>query len=188
MGAEFRPSVRDRFRAAVRRRLLDRLRQLTAPQNARLLDLGGGTGAATVMFGAGARELVVLEPDPRRIAQGRAAHTPVTFVEGAAETIPFGPERFERVVSLMSFHHFSSGDAVLREAARVLAPGGRLVVFDFDPATPSGRWISFFEGRVMGHGFHFVPPAELGQRALAAGFRTVRREPYGAGAFLVAER
>lgn len=188
MSAEYRPSVRDRFRQRVRRRLLERLRTLIEPGGTRLLDLGGGTGAATAVFGNGARELVVLEPEARKVSRGRAAGAPVTFVSGVAESLPYGEGRFDRVVSLMSFHHFSRGDDALREAARVLRPGGRLVVYDFDPSSRSGRWVAFFEKRVHHHEFTFAQPSEIERRALAAGFRVARQEPLGSGAFVVAER
>lgn len=188
MSAAYRPSARDRFRVRRRAPLLARLRTELGPEGGRLLDLGGGTGATTVVFGAGAKELVVLEPDERKVARGRAAHAPVTFVAGTAESIPYEAGRFERVVSLMSFHHFARGDDALREAARVLVPEGRLLLYDFDPSTASGRWIAFFEGRVMRHGFHFSGPLELAQRALAAGFRSARRVPFGSGSFVIAER
>ena len=182
------PSRRDRFRLWARRALLDRLRSLTEPEGCRLLDLGGGTGAATAAFGRGARELVVLEPDERKILRGRAAGAPVTFVSGVAETLPYGVGQFDRVVSLMSFHHFPQADVALREAARVLAPGGRLVVYDFDRSTLLGRWVAVFEGHLARHSFSFVTAAELEQQVLAAGFRSARREPFGSGAFVVAER
>lgn len=185
---EYHPSVRDRFRQRVRRRLLVRLREVTAPEGTSLLDLGGGTGAATVVFGSGARELVVLEPNPKRIAEGRHANTPVTFVHSVAETIPYGEGRFDRVVSLMSFHHFSQPDAVLREAQRVLAPGGRLVVYDFDPGSPSGHGLSWLIGSLHRHSFRFSSPAELERLSLSVGFRTARSAPFGSGSFFVAER
>jgi ubiquinone/menaquinone biosynthesis C-methylase UbiE len=188
VGRAYRPSARDRFRARARARLLARLRAQLEPGSLRLLDVGGGTGAATVVFGAGARELVVLEPDERKVARGRTAAAPVTFVVGVAESLPYAAGRFDRVVSLMSFHHFARGDDALREAARVLVPGGRLVVYDFDPSTRAGRFIAFFEGRVFRHALRFAPPAELVQRALASGFRSARREAFGSGSFVVAER
>jgi len=188
MSVGYRPSARDRWRIRMRRALLAELHSRVGPGGLRLLDLGGGTGAATSVFGAGARELVVLEPDERRVAHGRAAGAPVSFVVGSAESIPFEAGRFDRVVSLMSFHHFPRGDDALREAARVLSPGGRLVVYDFDPSTPAGRWVAFVEGRLLRHGFAFTGPVELERRALAAGFGSARHEAFGSGAFLLAER
>jgi ubiquinone/menaquinone biosynthesis C-methylase UbiE len=184
----YRPNRRDRFRLRARRALLERIRLLAEPEGTRLLDLGGGTGAATVAFGKGARELVVLEPDPRKIARGRDAGAPVTFVAGVAEALPYGVGRFDRVVSLMSFHHFPNGDDALREAARVLTPGGRLIVYDFDRSTLSGKWVAFFEGHLARHPMRFVTAVDLERRVLAAGFARARRESFGSGAFVVAER
>jgi len=112
----------------------------------------------------------------------------VTFVSGVAESLPYGEGRFDRVVSLMSFHHFSEADGALREAARVLAPGGRLVVYDFDRSTLSGRWVAFFEGHLARHSVRFVTASDLERRVLAAGFHASRREAFGSGAFVVAER
>ncbi|MFI5413605.1 MAG: class I SAM-dependent methyltransferase, partial [Candidatus Lutacidiplasmatales archaeon] len=176
------------LRVRARRAVLHQMREVLEPAGTRILDMGGGTGAATVVFGEGAAELVVLEPDPRRIRAGTKAHAPVTFVQGVAESVPYGEGRFDRVVSLMSFHHFAHGDRALAEASRVLAPGGRLVVVDFDPSTPRGRWISFFEGRLLHHPFVFSTPAELERRIVAASFGAVRRERLGSTALLVAER
>ncbi len=188
MTASYRPSRRDRFRIRARRALLERLRSRVEPEGTRLLDLGGGTGATTVTFGTGARELVVLEPDARKVSRGRAAGAPVTFVPGVAEALPYGDGRFDRVVSLLSFHHFSHADVALREVARVLGPGGRLVVYDFDRSTLSGRWVAFFEGHVARHPMRFVTAADLERQVRAAGFRRTRRESFGSGAFVVAER
>lgn len=188
MPAGYRPSRRERFRLRHRRVVLDRLRVLLEPEGMRVLDLGGGTGAPATVFGVGARELVVLEPSERKVARGRAARTPVTFVRGVAESIPYEAARFDRAVSLMSFHHFTDGDLALRETARVLAPGGRVVIYDFNRAGWAGRLCSFFEGTVRGHRGQFMVPEELERRALSAGFRRAHHEPLTSGAFVVAER
>jgi len=188
MAEVYRPGRRDRLRIRQRRATLERMRAVLEPERTRILDLGGGTGATATVFGAGAQEIVVVEPNAKKVARGKAAHAPVTFVDGFAESLPYGPERFDRVVSLMSFHHFADGDAVLREAARVLAPGGRLVVYDFDRSHWLGRWAAFFEGRRGGPPARFVTPAELERRVTAAGFARTRHESVGAGTLLVGER
>jgi ubiquinone/menaquinone biosynthesis C-methylase UbiE len=188
VGAGYRPSVRDQLRVRMRRVLLERFRSLIAPDRLRLLDLGGGTGATTVVFGAGARELVVLEPDERRIVRGQAAHTPVTFVPGVAEQLPFADGRFDRVVSLMSFHHFSNGEKACHEAARVLAPGGRLIIYDLDRGPPPARLMAFWVVRVRHSKMRLLTTAELEQVVRGAGFQNVRCEAFGGGAFVVGER
>lgn len=188
MNGEYRPSSRDRLRRWARRRLLEQLRSLVEADGLRLLDLGGGTGVTTVVFGAGARERVVLEPDERRILKGQRAHAPITFVAGVAEAIPFGDGRFDRVVSLMSFHHFSNGEKACREAARVLAPGGRLIVYDIHRSSLMARWLSLFVRRRGHSAVGFATPEGLEQLVSAAGLRVARREAFRSGTFVVGER
>jgi len=188
MSEAYRPNLRDRRRIQHFRTVLERVKTVLEPQGARVLDVGGGTGAPASVFGAGAREVVVVEPSSKKVARGRAAHAPVTFVDGRAESLPYGPAQFDRWVSMMSFHHFTDGDAALREAARVLAPGGRAVVYDFDSSHWPGKWVAFFEGRLHGRAEGFHNPAELERRLTAAGFQQVRHERIGAGALVVGVR
>jgi SAM-dependent methyltransferase len=143
---------------------------------------------ATVEFGKGAHELVVLEPDERKIERGRRAGAPVTFVTGVAESVPFGEARFDRVVSLMSFHHFADGEKACREAARVLVPGGRFIVYDFDRGPPPARLMAFWVVRVRHGKMRLLSTAELEGVVRKAGFQQVHREPYGGGAFVIGER
>lgn len=184
----YHPSLRDRLRVRTRRRLLEHLRSIVEPEGTRLMDLGGGSGVTTVEIGSGARELVVLEPNAKKVERGRRAQAPVTFVEGVAESIPYGAGRFDRVVSLMSFHHFSDGEKACREAARVLAPGGRIVVYDFERGPPPARLMAFWVVRVCHRKMQLRTTTELAELVRTAGFRDVRREPYGGGAFVFGVR
>ena len=168
--------------------MLDRLRTVVDPGGARLLDLGGGSGVTTVEYGKGAREVVVLEPDARKTERGVRAHAPVTFVNAVAEAVPFEAGRFDRVVSLMSYHHFSDGEKACREAARVLASGGWFVVYDIHRSSLPARWLSVV-ARHRGHSaFGFATPEELARNLTAAGFRSVRTERFRSGSFVVGER
>jgi ubiquinone/menaquinone biosynthesis C-methylase UbiE len=185
---DYRPGLRDRLRVRGRRKLLDRMRALVEPAGTRLLDLGGGTGVTTAVFGDGARERVVLEPNEQKILRARRAHAPVTMLAGVAESIPFEPGRFDRVTSMMSFHHFSDGSVACREAFRVLAPGGRFVVYDFDRGPPPARVLAFFVVHFRHRPNPFRSPVELEQLVRDSGFHNVRRETFGPGAFIVAER
>ncbi|HTT46084.1 MAG TPA: methyltransferase domain-containing protein [Thermoplasmata archaeon] len=188
MKTEYRPAVRDRWRVRGRRKLLDRMRVLVEPVGTRLLDLGGGTGVTTMVFGDGARERVVLEPSEGKIRRAQKAHAPLTMVAGVAEAIPFEPGRFDRVTSMMSFHHFSDGAVACREAFRVLSPGGRFVVYDFDRGPPPARVLAFFVVHFRHRPNPFRSPEELEQLIRDSGFHDVRRETFGAGAFIVAAR
>jgi len=176
------------MRVRGRRNLLERMRALVEPGGTRLLDLGGGTGVTTLVFGDGARELVVLEPSEVKIRRAQKAHAPLTMLAGVAESIPFEPDRFDRVTSMMSFHHFSDGAVACRETLRVLTPGGRFVVYDFDRGPPPARVLAFFVVHFRHRSNPFRSPAELEQLIRDSGFHDVHRESFGAGAFIVAVR
>jgi ubiquinone/menaquinone biosynthesis C-methylase UbiE len=102
----------------------------------RVLDLGSGTGAfeerlAETVPGA---EVVGVDVAPamveraRRKLQGVPA---VSFERADAHALPFEAERFDAVVTASTFHYFDRPAAALAEAARVVRPGGRLVVLDW---------------------------------------------------------
>ena len=101
---------------AWRQRVIDRL-----PQG-RLLDLGGGTGAANEVFGD--REVVALDPSPEMLSLNHAGHRIVAVGEG----LPFTDGAFDAVFSAYVFRNLDSVEETVSEAARVLRPGGRLGV------------------------------------------------------------
>ena len=77
-----------------------------------------------------------MDPAPAMIAAARAAAAGarLRWVEGTAEALPFSDGAFDLAVSTTSFDHWADQRAGLRECARVLAPGGRLVLTDlFSP-------------------------------------------------------
>lgn len=99
---------------AWRRRVIDRL-----PEG-RLLDLGGGTGAANPVFGD--REVVALDPSPEMMS----LNTSPCRVVGVGERLPFTDSSFDTVFSAYVFRNLDSVEQTVEEVARVLRPGGRL--------------------------------------------------------------
>jgi ubiquinone/menaquinone biosynthesis C-methylase UbiE len=59
-----------------------------------------------------------------------AGLTNVSFREGSATDLPFPDASFDAVVTRLSIHHFQAPHRPLAEMARVLKPGGALVVAD----------------------------------------------------------
>lgn len=98
----------------------------------RVLDVGAGNGIASHAFAAAGARVVALEPDPSPVVGFGAirvacAGLPVEVVGSYGERLPFADGAFDLVFARQVLHHALDLDAMLRECARVLRPGGRFV-------------------------------------------------------------
>ena len=120
------------------RQIADRTADLAltlAPAPRRILDVGCGTGYLLRQFAVRcpqAVELAGVDPAPAMIGAARTAGTDgrLRWLEGTAEELPFPEGSFDLVVSTTSFDHWADQVAGLAQCARVLAPGGWLVLTD----------------------------------------------------------
>ncbi|MEP9355308.1 metalloregulator ArsR/SmtB family transcription factor [Xanthobacter sp. KR7-65] len=103
-----------------------------------LLDLGTGTGRMLEMFapdierGMG----VDLSPDMLGVARTNLEHAGVRnclLRQSDIYAVPAPRDAFDAVIVHQVLHYLDDGRRALKEAARVLAPGGRLLVVDFAP-------------------------------------------------------
>ncbi|MDN0074008.1 methyltransferase domain-containing protein [Crenobacter sp. SG2303] len=109
----------------------------------RVLDLGCGAGHASFAVAAGgARAVVAYDLSAEMLAVVATAatergHSQIATLQGPVEALPFADGEFDLVVTRFSAHHWLDMGRALAEAARVLAPGGTLVVIDVvAPETP----------------------------------------------------
>lgn len=97
-----------------------------------VLDIGCGTGASLRHLARQARaaRLVGADPFARMVghAERLSAGQPIDFVGSPAERLPFADASFDGVLAVNSVHHWSDFAAGLAEAARVLRPGGWLLI------------------------------------------------------------
>lgn len=101
----------------------------------RVLDVGCGTGyLIRVLAGhyPRAQELAGIDAASNMIqaAKSLTDDERLTFVTGVAEQLPYADASMDLVVSSTSFDHWSDQGAGLAECARVLRPGGHLVLVD----------------------------------------------------------
>ena len=103
----------------------------------RLLDVGCGTGRFLAQVKSNWPRLPAtgLDLSPFYVAEARdrlAAWSRVSLVEGAGEALPFPDAAYDVVASVFLLHELPRGvrHAVLTEMARVLKPGGLLVLVD----------------------------------------------------------
>src|SRR5881296_4151755 len=178
-------------RASVRKRAADlaELRALIAPTSGvRLLDVGGGAGAATERFATGCSEVVVLEPDRGKVVQGRKHRPTIRFEEGRAERIPFPDAAFDRVTAVVAFHHIEDQEAALGEMRRVLRDSGRLVLFEMPPSRAPGPLYQWIAGYRHGGHMAFHGPDQLTEKVRAGGFTQVSNRPGALGYFVLATK
>lgn len=91
------------------------------------LDVGCGTGHSTVALLPYATRIVGLDSSSAMLAQA-AADPRIEYRKGHAEALPFRAAHFDLVTVSAAYHWFEH-ERFLREAARVLRPGGWLVLY-----------------------------------------------------------
>ena len=159
--------------------LLDDLEvELAAPfaRDRELLEVGCGTGLLLRRFATIARRAVGVDLSPGMLAHARARGLDVR--EGSATALPFGDASFDVVVSFKTLPHVPDLRRALAEMARVVRPGGTLVVELYNPRSmralvkktlPAGRVGPGTERDVL---VRFDDRAAL-ERALPDGLRVV---------------
>ncbi len=100
-----------------------------------VLDVGSGDGAAAGYLAPYCRSLTCIDTSARMIeaARGRLArHGNVVAQVADAHELPFRPSSFDSVVVFHTLTYAERPQRVLEESARVLRPGGRLVLLSLD--------------------------------------------------------
>jgi len=103
-----------------------------------VLDAGCGDGAFACALASRGAEVTGVDPDRAMLAAARgraaAAGLRTKFLEGRLERLPFPDASFDAVVAVTVLCFVPDAAAAVREMARVLRPGGRLVIGEL------GRW------------------------------------------------
>jgi ubiquinone/menaquinone biosynthesis C-methylase UbiE len=123
------------MRRVDRRGLGEVRRNLLREAHGRVLDLGTGTGANLELFPATVDELVLCEPSPNMVKVlrrklGKQGREGVEVVQAPAEALPFDDDSFDCVSCTMVMCTMPDPEAGLREVARVLKPGGKLLFLE----------------------------------------------------------
>lgn len=103
----------------------DLMARLELAEGARLLDIGCGDGRITER--AGRAGVTAVGVDASLAMCRAAAQRGVSVIQSSASALPLAPDAFDAVYSNAALHWVSDHPAVVREIARVLRPGGRLV-------------------------------------------------------------
>jgi len=109
-----------------------------------LVDVGAGIGYFSVPLSAKVKEVVAVDSEPKmlRVLEQRASRSRKTNIRtlvGDALSLPVPDESADRVFLAFLYHELALPALVLEECSRVLKPGGRLTVVEFQKwETPFG--------------------------------------------------
>lgn len=135
----------------------------------RVLDVAGGTGAvAHALVQATKAHVTVLDASPKMLGQV-PAHKRIQTVHGVANSLPFRAESFDAVICTAALHQLDPQVIVLAAMRRVLKPGGRLFIADFDPQGLAGPLLGWGE-TLLKQGHRYLPQSELDGMLKEAGF------------------
>lgn len=135
-----------------------------------ILDIGCGAGNM-IHHLSRYGQVKGIEVDPRPVAMAQERGYDVRQGD-ATRGIPFLDASFDLVTALDVIEHVDADEAILREACRVLRPGGTLAI-----TTPAFQWLWSHNDVLNGHKHRYTPD-ELRERVERAGLR-VRRLTFG---------
>lgn len=150
-------------------------------------DFGCGTGTLSVAIARWARQVWAIDQNPEALAQAkersaREGRTNIHFLCEDLHRLSLPAGERDLIVISQSLHHVESPAAVLTEAARLLKPGGKLVVLELMPHEE--RWVL----ERLGHKHLGFDPEQLEAALAEAGFQSITRETHardGASPFRV---
>jgi len=104
-----------------------------------MLDVGCGDGTLTRIFArAGISSVIGCDIDPRMIARATAQaaqeNQPIPYIVANALHLPFACQKFDIVTAVTILAFIPNPERAIHEMARVLKPGGRLIIADL------GKW------------------------------------------------
>ena len=101
-----------------------------------LLDIGTGTGRMLELFASDAKNAIGIDrsSDTLRLARVKleeAGISSASLRQGDMYALPLGDQSVDSIILHQVLHYAQQPGAAIVEAARVLSPGGRLLVIDF---------------------------------------------------------
>lgn len=151
-----------------------------APGQSRLLELGAGHCEIARLLRDRGWQVHTADLEASRVAEAIALGFPATRSD-LNDPLPFPDAAFDFVVMLEVIEHVVRAEAALGEVARVLSPGGRLLLTTPNHAFYKSR-IRALKGRRLGmegEHYRFFVKAQLEALLAAKGFQIVGRNSSG---------
>ncbi|MGY8662818.1 class I SAM-dependent methyltransferase [Bradyrhizobium sp. UFLA05-109] len=127
--------------------------RLALEPDVRVLDIACGTGNVTLPLARRGATVTGLDMTPHLLEEARARAASeglnIRFDEGFAETLPYPDASFDVVVSMFGIMFSPFPETVTSEMARVLRPGGRLVLANWPQSGGFGEKMAAVVGRYL---------------------------------------
>jgi ubiquinone/menaquinone biosynthesis C-methylase UbiE len=129
-------------------RRMNLIRQHVELRGKRILDIGCGLGMYVSRFRQFSDDVYGVDIDPDKVAQ--ASEWLPNLRVSAAESLPFNDSSFDVILLNEVIEHVDDDRQAVREAYRVLAPGGHMIIYAPNRLYPFETHGFFFGGRYYG--------------------------------------
>ena len=114
---------------------------IVPPAGRLTLEVGSGEGRVARDLAERGHRVVGIDTSPTLVRHAAEADDRGRYLVAAAEALPFAAASFDLVVAYNALMDVDDLEASIREAARVLEPGGRLSVSVTHPFADAGRFV-----------------------------------------------
>lgn len=130
------------------------IKEIRPYSHEQLLDVAGGTGDIAYKFlQAGGEHATVLDLNQEMLAAGKLKYpnAGMSWVHGNAEDLPIDDDSFDYYTISFGIRNVTHIDKVIREAHRVLKPGGKFVCLEFSNVTNDliSKFYDFYSFKVI---------------------------------------
>jgi ubiquinone/menaquinone biosynthesis C-methylase UbiE len=146
--------------------------------NLDVAEIGCGTGHWISELEDGVRSIVGMDLSLGMLHEAARHVATAPLVRARAENIPFASGSFDRVFCINALHHFVNAGVFVREARRVLRPGGALLNIGLDPHCGTDQWwiYDYFPSAVEADRSRYPSTEVLRRQLEEAGFTAVTTE------------
>ena len=160
-------------------------RLLKLPCEGHLLDAGGGTARISSHLRDLIGQVVVNDLSHRMLRQ--AGKKNILCVESRVEQLPFADETFDRILIVDALHHFKNQTLAISDLLRVLKPGGRMAIEEYDLNHKGVKLLALAE-KFLGMGSVFIKPSRIRDMIRANGVEANIDYPSRFTAWIIADK
>ena len=113
------------------------------------LDIACGTGNYTARLAGHGGRWHAFDQSETMLAEARGKSVAIEWQNFDIEKTDYPDNYFDAAMCSLAIHHFKDLSRAFREIARVLKPGGRLVIFTSTPDQVAGYWLYEYFPRMM---------------------------------------